>query len=436
MTEGVTRSPTQAAAPDFAGVPRQVAWRLLPLLGLIYVIAQIDRVNVSFAALTMNADLGFSDAVYGFGAGLFFLGYLVFQVPSNLLLERYGAGRVLAVLMMAWGVASAATALVRTPAEFYLIRTLLGVAESGVYPGIMLYLTYWFRAQERATAIGLFTLSVPVAGLVGSPLSGFILERTDGGLGIAGWQWLFVLEGLPAAGLALVVLLVLAERPRQARWLDAAASDWLEQELASEPAARRVGGWTGALRQRRVWWLAAAYFLFAGGLIGSLYWLPKLVRAVAPGLAGDTIGWMIGLPYLAFGVASVLWARHSDRRRERRWHFASGAWVGAAGLLALGLARDALQAQLALVLMMFGMGMAFSTFWGLVTGALDRHSAAVGIALINACGSLASFCTIYGVGLVLDAGGGYLGGFGLLALMVAASTPLALAAREGAAVTR
>lgn len=219
------------------GVRRQVTLRLIPLLILIYVLAHLDRVNVSFAALTMNEDLGFSDAIYGLGAGLFFFGYFLFEVPANKLLERIGARRLIGSIMLVWGAVSAAMATVGTPFEFYVMRFVLGVAESGLYPGIILYLTYWFRDRDRATAIGQFALALAVAGLLGGPLSGAIMDGMGGVAGLASWQWLFIVEGVPTVLLGLVVLMILPDRPAQAHWLTPAQRTWLEDTLQAERGA-------------------------------------------------------------------------------------------------------------------------------------------------------------------------------------------------------
>lgn len=413
---------------------RRVAWRLTPVLALTYVLAQIDRVNVSFAALTMNADLGFSASVYGLGAGLFFVGYVLLQVPMNLAIARVGAGRVIAALMVAWGFASASTALVQTPAQFYAVRLLVGAAESGVYPGIMLYLTYWFPRAERAGAVGLVALSIPVAGLLGSPLSGVILDHTHGWLGLKSWQWLFILEGLPAALLAPLAIAVLTDRPQRARWLATPERAWLAgtiaAEAAAEPAVPRAPG-REALADRRVWLLGGLYFLFAGGLIGSIYWLPRAVAEAAPQASAQTIGWVVGTPYLLFGAASVWCGRRSDRLRERRWHSFAPAAFGALGLAALPFAHGAGSAFAALAVYFLGAGAAFSACWGLITVALPARLAPLGIALVNSAGSIGAFGAIYLVGLLADASGSLAPGLLTLAAAGAAGGALALRLPRG-----
>ncbi len=275
----------------------------MPLLVLVYVLGQLDRVNVSFAALTMNRDLGFSAAVYGFGASLFFLGYLIFQLPANILLARFGARRIITTIMVVWGVVSAATALVTSASEFYAVRLLLGVAESGLYPGIMLYITYWFSRQHRAMAVSLFTLSIPIAGVLGSPLSGWIMERFDQAVGLAGWQWLFIMEGLPCSVLALIVWWVLTDRPAQAHWLTDQQRRLLITQLnqtghEQAPRPTQTAGIGKALAHQQIWWLVGINFLYSGALVGTLYWLPRAVADAAPELSQSAIGWHVGLPYL------------------------------------------------------------------------------------------------------------------------------------------
>lgn len=424
------------SADDQRQTLRQVALRLTPVLALTYVLAQIDRVNVSFAALHMNAALGFSEAVYGLGAGLFFLGYLLLQVPLNLAIARFGAGRVIATLMVAWGFASSATALVHTPAQFYAVRLLVGAAESGVYPGMMLYLTYWFPAARRAGAVGLVALSVPVAGLLGSPLSGIILDHTQGLGGLQSWQWLFILEGMPAAFLALLVLAMLTDRPAHARWLSPAQREWLTQTLAAEAAAQPPPArapWREALAQKRVWQLAAMYFFFAGGCISSLYWLPRLVQVAAPQASAQSIGWVVGLPFVLFGISTVWWGRRSDRVAERRWHTLAPALLGVAGLAALPFVHGLGGAFAALCIYMLGFGGAFSACWGLIMSSLTARIAPMGIAVVNSAGSLAAFLGLYGAGALISATGGYSAGVLALAaaLLLGAALALILPAQRG-----
>ena len=298
---------------------RRIAWRLLPFLGLLYIVAYLDRINISFAALQMNQDLGLSAAAYGTGAGLFFLGYVLFEVPSNLILQRVGARLWIARIMVTWGLISMAMALVRSETSFYLLRFLLGVAEAGFFPGIILYLTGWFPTSERARAVALFATATALAGLIGSPLSGALLEL-DGWWGWRGWHWLFVAEGVPAVLLGLVVLIKLPDRPDQARWLPPDERDWLNRTLQQErQAARDQTRHTlrEALTDHRVWGLGLVYLCMVIGMYGIALWLPQMLRALTA--ADDfTLGLLNALPFLAAGVGMVVIGWHSDRRGERR----------------------------------------------------------------------------------------------------------------------
>lgn len=429
-------NPSQSAL--LASINRRVAWRLMPMLVLVYVLGQLDRVNVSFAALTMNRDLGFSAAVYGLGASLFFLGYLVFQLPANLMLQRFGARRLIATIMVAWGLVSAATALVTSAAEFYAVRLLLGVAESGLYPGIMLYITYWFARENRAMAVSLFTLSVPIAGVLGSPLSGWIMEYFNQAWGLAGWQWLFILEGLPCSVLAIAVLLILTDKPQQARWLNSEQRAGLIAQLAEEDRDSPTkladpplaGGIKAAFLARQVWWLAAVNFLFTGALVGALYWLPKAVARAAPELGEAAIGWHVGLPYLAFALSALVWGWSADRHHERFWHPLLGMVITGVALYWLSGDLSLRSTDLAITLFMLGIGAGFSGFWGLTTTLLPSQLAAAGIALVNIAGSLGSFAGIALSGRVINMAGNTGAGFLMLAVSTAVAISLMLFGRS------
>ncbi|MEL0084116.1 MAG: MFS transporter [Gammaproteobacteria bacterium] len=420
---------------SLVSINRRVAWRLIPLLVLIYVLGQLDRVNVSFAALTMNQDLGFSDAVYGFGASLFFLGYLLFQLPANSLLERFGARRLIATIMVIWGLVSASTAWVTSAGQFYGVRLLLGVAESGLYPGIMLYITYWFARRNRAMAVSLFTLSIPISGVLGSPLSGWIMQRFDSALGLAGWQWLFLLEGLPCSLFGLLVLWWLTDRPEQASWLSDHQRSQLAAQLEQERAAatRQLSvvpaGVRATLRSAAVWWLCGINFLFTGALVGAIYWLPKAVASSAPTLAEAAIGWHVGVAYLAFIVSALLWGWHSDRQNERFWHPLSGMVITAMALFWLSGELTLLYTDLAITLFMFGIGAGFATFWGLTTTLIPPQQAAAGIALVNIGGSLGSFAGISLSGQVISIAGHVSAGFQVLAMATTVAVVLMLFCR-------
>ena len=290
----------QIASKIASKVASKIAWRLVPLLMLCYFVAFLDRVNVSFAALTMNADLGFDSMVFGLGAGIFFLGYFVFEVPSNLALARFGARTWIARIMVSWGLVSAAMALVWNDTSFYVGRFLLGAAEAGFFPGVVLYLTFWFTAEHRAKMVGLFMAAVPLSGVIGSPLSGWLLGL-DGALGLRGWQWLYVLEGLPAVILSVAVWFCLTDRPAEARWLAPAQRQWLEATLAHERAhleSRRKYRLGEALLSGYVLLLSLIYLGLVTGLYGVTFWLPQIVRGLG-GLSNLQVGFVVALPAFA-----------------------------------------------------------------------------------------------------------------------------------------
>jgi MFS transporter, ACS family, tartrate transporter len=369
---------------------RRVRWRLLPFLGLLYVVSYLDRVNVSFAKLTMNAAIGIDDATYALGAGIFFIGYFLFEVPSNLILERVGARRWIARIMVTWGVISAATAFVTGSTSFIAMRFLLGLAEAGFFPGILLYLTYWFPSKERARVVGLFMVALPLSGLIGSPLSGALMRLT--GLGLQGWQWMYIVEGLPAIVLGVVCLRFMTDYPDQATWLQPDEREWLTRTLANERQAVAQAGQTTlrvALMQPRVWALAIGYFGIVLALYGFNFWLPSLISA--HGVTLQYTGWIAALPFLCGAPFMVWWGRHSDRTGERVLHLIAVSVLGFAGFAAAS-AFQSLPAQiLCLCLAVMGVYGSFPVFWTLPTGFLAGTAAAAGLALINSLGNLAGY---------------------------------------------
>ncbi len=379
------------APPPSEQVYRRIGWRIIPFLILCYFIAYLDRVNIGFAQLQMKGDLGFSDAVYGLGAGIFFLGYFAFEVPSNLILHRVGARVWIARIMITWGLISAATLFVTTPTQFYVMRFLLGVAEAGFFPGIILYLTYWYPAARRSQMTAWFMSAVPLSGLIGGPVSGWILHHFHGQHGWAGWQWLFVLEGLPAVVLGLVTLFYLDNGIAHAKWLSAdekaALQLALDQEAQTKPAHSALQG----LAEPKVWLMALIYFSVVIGLYGLSFWLPLLIKTT--GVTDPLlIGWLVAVPYGVSVVAMILVGRSSDRRRERRWHVAIPALLGAVGLvLSTVWSTDTALAMAALTLATVGIMVVLPLFWALPNAFLAGSAAAAGIALINALGNLAGF---------------------------------------------
>ena len=383
--------PATPAAPPAEAVYRRIGWRIIPFLILCYFVAYLDRVNIGFAQLQMKGDLGFSDAVYGLGAGIFFLGYFLFEVPSNLILHRVGARVWIARIMITWGLISALTLFVTTPTQFYVMRFLLGVAEAGFFPGIILYLTYWYPAARRSQMTAWFMSAVPLSGLIGGPVSGWILHHFHGQHGWAGWQWLFVLEGLPAVVLGIVTLFYLDNGIKHAKWLSAdeknALQHALDQEAQTKPAHSALQG----MADPRVWLMALIYFSVVIGLYGLSFWLPLLIKST--GVTDPlTIGWLVALPYGVSVVAMILVGRSSDKRHERRWHVAIPALIGAVGLVLSTLwSTDTTLAMVALTLATVGIMVVLPLFWALPNAFLAGTAAAAGIALINALGNLAGF---------------------------------------------
>jgi len=378
MTDLVRRvaaaAPADADDVDANRTVSKVARRLVPFLVACFFAAYLDRVNVGFAALSMNADLGFSSEIFGFGAGIFFIGYSLFEAPSNFILHRVGARRWIARIMVSWGLVSALMAFVWDSASFLALRFLLGVAEAGFAPGAILYLTYWIPLERRARILGMFLLAVPLSSAVGAPLSSLALTTMDGVAGLKGWQWLFLLEAIPSMLLGIVAFFYLTDKPKDADWLTPAERTWLQARLDGEQAANNDAFWW-TLRHPRVLALGVAYF-------------------------GVESGFVTAIPYVCAAIAMVVWSRHSDREGERFWHTALPALAAAMGLAASGYAGSPTTAMLSLSVAATGTLAAMPPFWTLPTGFLSGLGAAVGIALVNSIGNLAGFFGPYLVGWI------------------------------------
>jgi MFS transporter, ACS family, tartrate transporter len=386
---------------------RKAAWRLLPFLCLCYMINFLDRVNVGFAALAMNQDLGFSPSVYGLGAGIFFAGYILFEVPSNLALQRFGARFWIARIMISWGIVATAMALVHNEASFYALRLLLGIAEAGFFPGIILYLTYWFPARERARIVSLFMAAVPLATVVGGPVSGALL-KLHGFWGLAGWQWLFIIEGLPAVLLGVVVLFVLDDRPEEARWLSQDERQALATTLAAEAEATREAGYAGlgqALTRPRVLVLGLLYFCIVSGLYGIGFWMPQVIQTY--GLEPLEIGFLTAIPYLAAAIGMVLWGARSDRTGERIWHIALPLLIGGAAFAWSAVSGPFSLTIVALTFATLGIYAAVGTFWSLPTAILTGTGAAAGLALVNSMGNVAGLISPTVIGVIRQTTGSF-----------------------------
>ncbi|MDP2319762.1 MAG: MFS transporter [Acidobacteriota bacterium] len=405
----------------------KVRWRLIPFLFLLYVIAYLDRVNVGYAALDMNRDLGFSAAVYGFGSGIFFLSYTLLEVPSNLILARVGARRWIARIMITWGLVSMAMMFVTTPLSFYVLRFILGAAEAGFFPGLILYLTHWFPARERARAVALFMTATAMAGVIGAPISSAILQMEGVG-GLHGWQWLFIIEGLPAVLLAPVVLRRLTERPADATWLKADERQWLSNEMAKEHAPtdhvhRTLGAAAGS---GRLWALSALYFCIVMAFYGVSFWLPQIVQATG-GLSSPRVILLTAIPYVAATIGLAVIGARSDRQVERRWHVAVPCLIGATGFVLTVLAPPTTTMSLAMLsIAAFGIWGTLGPFWAMPTAFLRGTAAAGGIAIVNSIGNIGGFAGPFAIGWVRDATGSFEGGLLALAGVLAAGAAIAI----------
>jgi len=407
----------------------KAAWRLIPFLGLLYVVNFLDRVNVGFAALTMNKDIGLGAEAYGWGAGIFFIGYFIFEVPSNVILERVGARLWIFRIMLSWGVVSAATAFVHGATSFYVLRFLLGAMEAGFFPGIMLYLTYWFPASSRARFNSYFFFAIPLASAIGGPLSSAILQL--GGLAqLHGWQWLFLLEGVPACVLAFVVLAYLPDRPGSAKWLSEDERRIVSARLARDAVAPS-DLWSG-LGDLRVWWIAAADFGIIFALYGIGFWLPQIVKAM--GFSNLQTGFVVACPYIICAFAMVAWARSSDARGERIWHVVVAALLGALGLATAALMHANVFSLVALTIAAIGIYAALVSIWTLPSSILGGTAAAGGIALINSLANLGGFVGPYVMGWLRQSTGGYETGMAVLAAGLLTSVVLVLTLARSLAV--
>jgi ACS family tartrate transporter-like MFS transporter len=409
-----------------SAVVSRLMWRLMPFLFLLYIVAYLDRINVSFAVLQMREQLGLSERVIGRASGMFFIGYFFFQVPSNLVVENVGVRRWISALMVGWGVISCLMIFIRGPVSFYTMRFLLGAAEAGFFPGIILYMKQWFPASARARAVAWFMTANPIAGIVGSPISGALLGLR--GVGLAGWQWMFLIEGTPAIVFGATVFWVLSDRPQEASWLKGEERAWLLEKLEGERQAEAgvtKGGILAAVFSPRIWMLSAVYFGVSTTMYGVTLWLPSVIRVLS-GLSYFWTGAVAVIPFAVTTVAMVLVGMHSDRTGERRWHTAMPAFVGAAALVAAAYGSSA-----ALVVAGIGVGMACAEamagpFWAMATSRMGGLSAAAGIAVINSLANLGGYFGPDIIGLFRTANGGFRGGLLAIGATVAVSGAVAL----------
>jgi len=385
---------------------RKITWRLIPFLMLLYFVAFIDRINVGFAALTMNKELGLTSQVFGLGSGIFFLGYFVFEVPSTVILHRVGARFWIGRVMITWGIVSVAMAFTRGPTSFYVLRFLLGLAEAGFFPGIILYLSYWFPANHRSAVTAMFMAAAPAAGFIGSPISGALMQL-NGLLGLRGWQWLFLVEGIPALVLGVITFRFLTDRPADAVWLTSDERNWLSQAIRQEQAGikdpRSHSAWR-ALTDWKVLTLSLAYFGTSAGLYTIGFWAPLIIRGL--GFSVFHVGLLLAIPNLIAVVGMVLWSRNSDRTGERYWHAAIACLIAAVGMAVVaGAGSSATLAITGLSLTAFGVSAAKPPLWILPTTFFAGTAAAASIGLINSLGTLGGFAGPYMIGATHGAGG-------------------------------
>ena len=385
-------------------VYRKVFWRIVPFLMLCYVVAYLDRVNVGFAKLQMGQDLGFSETVFGLGAGVFFIGYFLFELPSNLLMHKIGARIWIARIMITWGLMSAAFIFVKTPTQFYVMRFLLGLAEAGFYPGVILYLTYWFPAHRRGKIVAVFMSAIPVAGIFGNPLSGWIMDSFHDVYGMNGWQWMFIIEALPALLVGVAVILVLDNSISKAKWLNEEEKRFLSSEIAADAKHTLQGphSVSAVFKDSRVWWMCLIYFSFVMGQYALTFWLPTLVKST--GITGNlNIGLLSAIPFICAIIAMNLFGRSADAKRERRWHLIIPALMGAIGFtVAASYTQNTVVAIAFLSLAAAGTLTCAPLFWSLPTAFLSGTGAAAGIAVINSVGNLAGFVSPYLIGYLKD----------------------------------
>lgn len=408
----------------------RIARRLIPYLFLLYIIAFLDRVNVGFAALQMTGDLGFTPEVYGFGAGIFFIGYFFFEIPGTVLVETWSARKWIARIMISWGIVAVGMGFIETDTQFYWLRFLLGVAEAGFFPGVLVHLSHWFRQEDRAKAIALFMSAVPIATIIGAPISGLLLEVEW--LGYAGWRWMFILEGVPAVVFGVITIFYLTDRPEHAKWLPESERNWIVNELARERAAKLAQGHVSiwqAMRQRDVLLLALAYFGMVCGLYGFNFWLPTIVKQLS-GLSNLLSILITAIPYCVGSAAMLLIGWSSDRTDERRWHTAAPMLIGGIGLLVGALMQNYVVAAIALFCVgAIGIFGHFPGFWATTYARYTGVAAAAAIALINSLGNLGGFAGPYVIGYLNKASGTFVGGILYLSACAAVAAGCILALR-------
>jgi len=387
---------------DEQAVVRKVTLRIIPFMFLLYIVSYLDRANIGYAALEMNKELALTSEAFGFISGIFFIGYFLFEVPSNVMLNKYGARVWIARILVTWGLIAAATAFAQTANQLYVLRFFLGVAEAGFFPGVIVYLTYWFRSKELATTVALFTAAIPVSYIIGAPLSTWIMDNIKW-LDWSGWRWMLFLEGVPAVFLGIACSLFLTDKPEQAKWLTQQEKDWLLAELERDRQSRKNVKRLGVFKtmvNKKVLYLAFIYFVYQCGSLGVGYWMPQIIKGFSSELTHTQIGLIAMLPYIVATVAMVIWSRSSDRRNERKMHSAIPLAVAALGLVGAGMLSSPVASMAMICVALSGLYSFKSPFWALPTLFLDRATAAVSIAVINSIGNLGGFVGPSMIGVV------------------------------------
>jgi ACS family tartrate transporter-like MFS transporter len=431
MSTQLTTTITNSNASNLAQrTRRKVAYRLLPFVFLLYVVNYIDRVNVSFANLRMSADLGFSDRIYGLGVGMFYVTYVLFEIPGAIIVERWSARKWIARIMISWGIVTILTGFVHTATQFYVARFLLGAAESSFFPGMIVYLTHWFCSRDRSRAIACLYAANPAAALIGSPLAGWLLGvhwRS-----IAGWRWLFILEGIPAVFVGIITLLYMTDRPKEATWLNPDEQKWLVNELETElQAKKKLRSYTirEAFCDRHILILIAAYFLALTGALGTIYWIPTFVKRMS-GLSNQTVTSLLLIPALIGFAGMLINGWHSDKRAERYWHTATPLLIASFMFFLLILARH--DARFAIAFLLLGSGVMYAyypTFWTIPTIMLGEAAAAATFGLINSLGQLGGLFGNYTIGLLNDRTYSLVASFGFIAFVYVVAGNLILSLR-------
>ncbi|MND51389.1 putative tartrate transporter [compost metagenome] len=387
---------------DEQATVRKVSLRIIPFMFLLYIVSYLDRANIGYAALEMNKELALTSEAFGFISGIFFIGYFLFEVPSNVMLNKYGARVWIARILVTWGAIAAATAFAQTANQLYVLRFFLGVAEAGFFPGVIVYLTYWFRSKELATTVALFTAAIPVSYIIGAPLSTWIMDNIKW-LDWSGWRWMLFLEGVPAVFLGVACFFFLTDKPEQAKWLTQEEKDWLIAELERDRQSRKNVKRLGVFKTMvnpKVLYLSFIYFVYQCGSLGVGYWMPQIIKGFSSSLTHTQIGLIAMLPYIVATITMVVWSRSSDRRGERKMHSAIPLAVAALGLVGAGMLPSPVASMAMICVALSGLYSFKSPFWALPTLFLDRATAAVSIAVINSIGNLGGFVGPSMIGVV------------------------------------